>query len=89
MQEPTPLLWDAIAVNLETSKVRLFGESKTLENAQAISAMAIMRRGLDEEFYAEVHTGTYKEGDKYIAGKNRTIPAGTRELRRRGPRELK
>lgn len=39
--------------------------AKTFENAEAISKMAIMRRGLDEEFYAEVPTLTYKEGDIY------------------------
>lgn len=59
-------LFDAIAVNHETRKVRLFGERKTKDNAGAISSMAVMRRGLDEEFYTEVPTGKYKEGDEYL-----------------------
>lgn len=58
-------LWDAIAVNIETQVVRLFGQNKTLSNAEAISKMAIMRRGCDEDFYAEVPAGTYKDGDIY------------------------
>ena len=58
-------LYDALAVNIETNKVRIFGENKTLPNAEAISAMAVMRRGLDEEFYAEAPAGTYKEGDTW------------------------
>lgn len=62
MNEP---LYDAIAVNIETSEVRLFGEGKTKDNAEAISKMAVLRRGCDEEFYTEVPTGTYKEGDLY------------------------
>lgn len=58
-------LFDALAVNIKTSKVRFFGEKKTKSDAEAISAMAIYRRGLDEKFYVEVPTGTYKEGDVY------------------------
>lgn len=58
-------LYDAVAVNIETRVVRLFGQNKTLANAEAISRMAIMRRGCDEDFYAEVPAGTYKEGDKW------------------------
>lgn len=61
----TEQLWDAIAVNIQTSKVRLFGERKTKDNAEAISMMAVMRQGCDTEFYTEVPTGTYKEGDTY------------------------
>lgn len=57
--------YDALAVNIETKKVRIFGEKKTLPNAEAISAMAVMRRGCDEEFYTEVPHGQYKEGDIY------------------------
>jgi hypothetical protein len=60
-----PHLWDAIAVDHKTRKVRIFGEKKTLANAEAISAMAVMRRGCDEEFYTEVEAGTYKEADIY------------------------
>lgn len=56
-------LWDAIAVNLKTRKVRIFGENKTKENAEAISMMAVCRRGVDEEYYTEVPAGTYREGD--------------------------
>ena len=59
-------LWDAIAVNIETSKVRIFGAGESKTNAEAISEMAVMRRGCDEEFYTEVPAGTYKEGDTYI-----------------------
>lgn len=69
-------LWDAIAINIETGKVRLFGERKTFQNAEAISKIAVMRRGVETEFYAEVHTGTYKEGDEYIAGKNQERTPG-------------
>lgn len=58
-------LYDAIAVNIETKTVRVFDTNKTLPNAEAISAMAVMRRGVDEEFYTEVPAGQYKDGDKY------------------------
>lgn len=58
-------LFNAIAINIKTNKVRIFGTNKTLRNAEAISGMAIMRRGLEEEFYAEAPSGKYKEGDSY------------------------
>lgn len=63
--EPDGKLYDVIAVNLTTHKIRMFGENKTLDNAEAIVAMAVMRRGVDEEFYKEVPAGKYKEGDTY------------------------
>lgn len=58
-------LYDALAVNIKTGLVRMFGENKTLSNAEAISAMAVMRRGCDVEFYVEAPAGKYKEGDKW------------------------
>lgn len=56
-------LYDVVAVNIETKRIRLFGERETLPNAEAIINMAVMRRGVDEEFYAEVPTGKYAEGE--------------------------
>ncbi len=58
-------LYDAIAINNETNRIRIFGSNLTLPNAEAISAMAIMRRGCDEERYSEVPAGKFKEGDIY------------------------
>ena len=58
-------LYDVLAVNIATLKVRLMAEKKTLPNAEAIVSMAVLRRGVDEEFYAEVPTAKYKEGDLY------------------------
>lgn len=57
--------YDVVAVSQKTSKVRLIGENKTKENAEAIETMAVIRRGVDEEFFATVPAGMYKEGDKY------------------------
>lgn len=63
--KPNPPLYDVVAVNIESKLVRLIAEDKTLENAEAIVTMAVMRRGVDEEFFAEVPQGRYKEGDKW------------------------
>lgn len=60
--------FDVLAVNIETGKVRFMDQGKTLRNAEAIVEMAVARRGVDEEFYVEVPTGKYKEGDEYISG---------------------
>lgn len=61
-------LFDVVAVNLKDNTVRFFGEGETYQNADAIVKMAVMRRGLDEEFYAVVAAGSYKEGDKWHGG---------------------
>jgi hypothetical protein len=58
-------LYDVVAVTIKTGKVRFLDQGKTLKNAEAIVNFAIMRRGVDEEFYSEVPAGTYKEGDEW------------------------
>lgn len=59
-------LFDVVAVSLATGKVEaLFGERKTLRNAEAIENMAVMRRGVEEQFYSTVATGKFKVGDVY------------------------
>lgn len=58
-------MFDAIAVNIATNIIRIYGENKTKRNAEAISAMAVMRQGCDERFYIEVPHGIYKDGDIY------------------------
>jgi hypothetical protein len=63
-QAHTPL-HDVLAVSIQTGIVRFFGQNKDIRNAEAIVKMAIMRRGVDEEFYAVVPAGSHKEGDKY------------------------
>lgn len=63
--EMTDGKYDVVAVNLETNDVRLMAEGKTYDNAEAVVKMAVMRRGVDEEFFAEVPAGKYKTGDKW------------------------
>lgn len=59
-------LYDVVAVSIEESTVRIISDRpKTIENALAIVAMAVSRRGVDEEFFAEVPTGAYKPGDRW------------------------
>ena len=53
---------DVLAVNIDTRRVRLLAESKDERNAEAIINMAVMRRGVEEEFYVAVPAGTYTEG---------------------------
>lgn len=58
-------MFDVIAVRIDTQKVRLIAENKTERNAEAIVKMAVMRRGVDVEFFTEVPRGSYAEGDTY------------------------
>jgi hypothetical protein len=60
-----PKLYDVVGVNCETNTVKIYAEGKTLPNAEAIVTMAVQRRGLDEEFFAECPAGKFKEGDQY------------------------
>lgn len=58
-------LFDVVAVDIKANTVRLMAESKTAANAEAVERMAIMRRGVNTEFYASVPAGKYKEGDTW------------------------
>lgn len=61
----TPQLYDVVAVNLVTNTVRVIASGKTQENAEAIENMAVMRRGVEEEFFTAVRAESYKDGDKW------------------------
>lgn len=61
-------LFDVVAVNITTKRVRLLAEHKTKRNAEAIVNMAVIRIGVDEEFYAPVLAGKYKDGDEWTGG---------------------
>lgn len=58
-------IYDVVAVDLKTSKVRIIAAKKSLENAESCVTTAVLRRGVDEEFFASVTSGKYKEGDQY------------------------
>lgn len=58
---------DVIAVNYNTKKVRIFARGKSEANAEAIIEMAVMRRGIEEEFYTTSDDGRYNDGDTYSA----------------------
>ena len=47
-------LFDVIAVEIATGKKRIIAENKTEEDAEAIVMMAVMRRGVEEEFFKAV-----------------------------------
>lgn len=44
-------LFDVVAVNLKTGAERFLDQRKTERNAEAIVDMAVIRRGVDVEFY--------------------------------------
>lgn len=59
-------LYDVVAVGIKSGQVEsLYGERKTLRNAEAIVSMAVFRQGCEQRFFAEVPTGMFKVGDKY------------------------
>lgn len=58
-------LYDVVAVDLESNVVRILETSKTESNAEAIVRMAVMRRGVDKEFFSEVPAGLYENGDTW------------------------
>lgn len=54
-------LFDVVAVNIATGAKRLIDSNKTERNAEAIVNMAVMRRGVTEEFFDCVPAGSVKE----------------------------
>ncbi len=50
-------LWDVVAVNLQTHEHRIIASGKWEADAEAIVSMAIMRRGVDDEFFKVVPHG--------------------------------
>lgn len=59
----SPHLWDCLAVNINTCKVRVLKTSLSLKNAEAFNRIAVYRRGVDEEFFVEVPAGSFNDGD--------------------------
>ena len=60
-----PPLFDVVAIRFDNLKVRLLAEGKTLENAEAVVKFAVIRRGMETEFYSEVPAGLYRDGDDW------------------------
>lgn len=57
-------LFDVVAVNIKTGAERHLDTGKTERNADAIVSMAVMRRGVDEEFFKTVPAGTPLAADQ-------------------------
>ena len=47
-------LFDVVAVNILTGAERFIANNKTERNAEAIVSIAVMRRGIEEEFFKTV-----------------------------------
>lgn len=47
----TEQLFDVVAVNIETGAERFIAQNKTERDAEAIVKMAVIRRGVDVEFF--------------------------------------
>lgn len=63
-------LYDVVAITIRSPHTkRLIAERKTAREADAIERMAIMRRGVDVEFYKVVpHPADLSPGGKNAAG---------------------
>ncbi len=66
--------YNVVAVSLSTSRIRLLSKGLNKADAEAVVMMAVARRGVKEEFFAVVSTGTYKDGDKWRG--NRLVTKG-------------
>ncbi|MAT70390.1 MAG: hypothetical protein CMJ58_12795 [Planctomycetaceae bacterium] len=58
-------MYDVIAVNMGTHRVRILGANATERNADAIVSMAVAEFGCDDEFFMCVVAGKYKDGDEW------------------------
>ena len=57
--------FDVVAINVESRKVRMIAENKGEKAAEAIETMAVMRRGVEDEFFCVVPHGKYAEGETW------------------------
>lgn len=57
--------YDAVAVDLTTNKVRIMERNLDGPNVDAFCNMAVMRRGVQDEFFAPTTAGKYNEGDDW------------------------
>ena len=59
------MLYDVVGVNLKTKLVRFMAQGEDETNAEAVVKIAVIRRGVEEEFFVEVPEGSYEEGEKW------------------------
>ena len=57
--------YDVVAVDCSTLKVRVMERNRSLRSAEATVEMAVLRRGVDREFFADVPAGDYADGDTW------------------------
>lgn len=58
-------MYDVVAVSIEHGTVRMMDRNLDEQNAEAVIRMAVMRRGVEEEFFSKAPAGKYKDGDKW------------------------
>jgi Domain of unknown function (DUF4326) len=59
-------LFDVLGVQIHGPRiVRVMGESLDADNAEAFIGMAIIRRGVEEEFFVTTAAGSYKDGETW------------------------
>lgn len=69
-------LCDVLAVSIENSTVRLLDTDKARDDAEAIVDMAVMRRGVEMEFYVAVPSSSYRDGERW-EGQRAPLPPAT------------
>ena len=53
----TATLYDVIAINIKTGRKRIMASGMSKDDANTYVRMAVIRRGIDEEFFGAVPTG--------------------------------
>lgn len=62
--------FDVVAVSIkDPHQVRILGTDLTESNAEAIIKLAVMRRGVDAEFYKAVTHGAYFDGECWLGNR--------------------
>ena len=57
--------YDVVAVDLKTNLVTIMATDKEGPDAVAVERMAVMRRGVDKQFFSCTPRGLYRDGDKW------------------------
>lgn len=59
-------LFDVLAVDMSTHKVRVMATNKTARNAEAVESMAVMNLGVEGQFFVTEPAGKYAENDEWL-----------------------
>ena len=70
--------WDVVRVAFTTNQVKVLAGPRDKWQAEAVLKMAVLRTGVEYQFFARVPHGRYQDGDEWKGAEDEVV-AGTVE----------